>query len=62
MKASSIKEMMDKIPVVITKPLVPPAGSNFDLINPGVGVKIAEGKKIKYPEAYYEDIVGKTSK
>ena len=62
LKSQSIKEMMNLIPVVIARPLVPPAGSNFDLMNPGVGVKIAEGKKVKHTEVLFEDLVGKTSK
>ena len=53
---------MHNIPIVIAKPKEPPFGSNFDFINPGIGVKIAEGKRTKNPGTFYEDIIGKTSK
>ena len=53
---------MNQIPIVIQRPLVAPAGSNFEFMHPGVGVKIAQGKKVKLTDLMFEDIEGKSSR
>eukprot|EP00347_Sterkiella_histriomuscorum_P021196 403334877 len=62
LKNQTIKEMLNQIPIVISKPQPIPAGSFFEVMNPGIGVKIKEGKITKEQDEPYEKYYGKTSR
>ncbi|CDW74238.1 UNKNOWN [Stylonychia lemnae] len=61
-KTPTIRDMLQTMPIVFNRPQPAPGGSFFDQINPSIGTKIQEGKRIKESDEKYEKVVGKTSR